>query len=100
MTMVLADSTCDSRWWGRHLSLGCRTGHIGTVYVLLQGRMTPFSSMESTIYCTSSYDAIGILYCCTNVGGAFGFVGMRTVWMLVRPQSTESFANCTCAEPL
>ncbi len=37
------------------------------------------------------YDAIGILYCRTNVGGAFGFVGMRTVWMLVRPQSREYF---------
>ncbi len=40
-----------------------------------------------------SYDAIGILYCRTNVGGAFGFVGMRTVWMFVSPQSRESFAN-------
>ncbi len=36
--------------------------------------MTPFSSMESTISCTGSYDAIGILYSRTNVGGAFGFV--------------------------
>ncbi len=49
--------------------------------------------MESTISCTGSYDAIGILYCHTNVGGAFGFVRMRTVWMLVSPQSRESFAK-------
>ncbi len=46
---------------GRHLPFGFRTGHIGAEYVLLQGRMTPFSSMESTISCTGSYDAIGIL---------------------------------------
>ncbi len=88
---------------GCHLPLGFRTGHIGAEYVLLQGRMTPFSSMESTISCTGSYDAIGILYCRTNVGGAFGFVGMRTVWMLVSPQSRESFAKeslCLCRTSL
>ncbi len=78
---------------GRHLPLGFRTGHIGAEYVLLQGRMTPFFSMESTISCTGSYDAIGILYCRTKVGGAFGFVGMRTVWMFVNPQSRESLAK-------
>ncbi len=33
----------------------------------------PFSCMESTISCTGSYDANGILYWRTNVGGAFGF---------------------------
>ncbi len=43
---------------GRHLLLGFRTGHIGAEYMLLQGRMTPFSSMESTISCTGSYDGM------------------------------------------
>ncbi len=89
---------------GRHLLLGFRSGHIGAEYMLLRGRMTPFSSMESTISCTGSYDAIGILYWRTNVGGAFGFVGMHTVWMLVSPQSRESFAKeslclCLCSTP-
>ncbi len=78
---------------GRHLPLGFRTGYIGAEYVVLQARMTPFSSMESTNYYTASYDAIGILNWCTNVSGTFGFVGMHTVWMLVRPQSRESFAK-------
>ncbi len=59
---------------GCYLPLGFRTGHIGAEYVLLQGRMTPFFSMELAIYCTGSYDAIGIMYCRTNVGGVFGFV--------------------------
>ncbi len=40
--------------------------------MLLQGQMTPFSSMESTISCTGSYNAIGILYYRTKVGGTFG----------------------------
>ncbi len=78
---------------GHHLLLGFWTGHIGAKYVLLQGQMTPFSSMESTVSCTGSYDAIGILHCRTNVGGTFGFVGMRTVWMLVSLQYRESFVK-------
>ncbi len=82
------NGTC---WFNLQKSMVGR--HLLLQYVLLQGRMTPFYSLESTISCTGSYDANGILYWHTNVGGTFGFVGMGTVWMLVRPQSRESFAK-------
>ncbi len=78
---------------GRHLPLGFRTGHIGAEYVLLQGPDDPLFQHGVNNSCTGSYDAIGILYCRTKVGGAFGFVGMRTVWMFVNPQSRESFGE-------
>ncbi len=60
MTIVLADSTCDSRWWAAicYWVLGLAiSGRVCAV----RGPDDPFSCMESTISCTGSYDAIGIL---------------------------------------
>ncbi len=93
-------------------TVGCQrwtpdlVGHRGGQGLSRTLRRRPvWTGSQDRIYCTGSYDAIEILHCLINVGGAFGFVGMHTMWMLVRPQSRESFVKeslylCrTCLSP-
>ncbi len=55
---------------------------------------------QSTIYCTGSYDTIGILYCRTNVGSVFGFVWMRLLDVGQATIKGILASPCTCAEAL
>ncbi len=102
MTMVLADSICDSRWWGRHLPFGFRTGHIGAEYVLLQGRMTPFPAWSQQSLALAH---MTLLESCTVAQmwvAHLGLSGCAQCGCLSvhNPGNPLRKSPCICAEPL
>ncbi len=74
------DSICDSRWWAAIARKGLGLAISGQSMICCStGPDDPlFPAWSQQFLALAHMTPLESLYCRTNVGGAFGFVGMRT----------------------